>query len=253
MRLRFARLFSVAAFVALAGISRTGALAAEVPIPPAPAEWATDTAGFLKPETIGSLNTRLKAYQKATGHQILVYVAPTTGATPLEDWTVRAATKWKAGRKGLDDGLMLFVFSQDHKLRIEVGYGLESAMPDATAAEIIRNTITPGLKAGDPDAAITAGVGRILATVGGEPGGTTPPPEPVSQAQESGDSVLVYIFLILVFGLLIGVWTLRLFGFSHVYIGSGAGFARSGSFGGGGGGFSGGGGSFGGGGSSGSW
>src|ERR1700733_5071780 len=149
----------------------TAANAAEVAIPPSPAHWATDTAGFLKPQTVADLDARLRAYQAETGHQILVYVAPTTGTTPTEDWTVRAFARWKVGRKGLDDALILFVFPTDRKVRIEVGYGFEQTVPDATAARIIRDTITPKIRAGQPDEAVTAGVDEILAAVGGEASG----------------------------------------------------------------------------------
>jgi uncharacterized protein len=154
------------ALVMLVGLG-TAANGAEVAIPPSPAHWATDTTGFLNPQTVAALDARLRAYQSRTGHQVLVYVAPTTGSTPTEDWTVRAFARWKVGRKGLDDGLVLFVFPADRKLRIEVGYGLEQAVPDATAARIIRD-ITPKLKTGEPDAAVTAGIDEILGAVGGE-------------------------------------------------------------------------------------
>ncbi|MEA2719732.1 MAG: uncharacterized protein QOJ39_1596 [Candidatus Eremiobacteraeota bacterium] len=146
---------------------------AEVSIPPSPARWATDTSGFLKPQTVAALDARLRAYQSSTGHQVLVYVSPTTGATPTEDWTVRAFRRWKVGRKGMDDGLILFVFPTDRKVRIEVGYGLEQTVPDAIAARIIRDTITPKLRAGQPDEAVTAGVDALLGTIGGEARGTS--------------------------------------------------------------------------------
>ena len=154
------------ALLMLIGLGAT-ANGAEVAIPNSPAHWATDTSGFLKPETVVALDARLRAYENATGHQVLVYVAPTTGDTPTEDWTVRTFARWKVGRKGLDDGLILFMFRIDRKVRIEVGYGLEQTVPDATAARIIRDTIAPQLKAGHPDAAVTAGVDQILGTVGG--------------------------------------------------------------------------------------
>jgi uncharacterized protein len=161
-----------------------------VPIPASPTQWVTDTAGFLTAPTVGQLNARLRAYQHATGHQVLVYIAPTTGTTPLEDWTVRAFHAWKIGRKGLDDGLALFIFPSDRKLRIEVGYGLESTIPDAVAARIIRDTITPDIRAGHPDQAVTDGVGQILGTIGGEAprpaesAGTSATPE-----QSSSDTI----------------------------------------------------------------
>ena len=156
-------LFALLVLIALGA----AADAAEVSIPPPPAHWATDTTGFLAPQTVVALDARLRAYESSSGHQVLVYVAPTTGATPIEDWTVRAFARWKVGRKGLDDGLVLFVFPKDRTLRIEVGYGLEQTIPDATAARIIRD-ITPELKAGKPDAAVTAGIDEILAVLAGE-------------------------------------------------------------------------------------
>lgn len=170
----------LAGIAAFFGLSPSAAPCAEVPIPPAPTQWVTDTAGFLKTQTIEQLNARLRSYQHTTGHQVLVYVTPTTGQTPMEDWTVRAFHAWKVGRKGLDDGLILFVFPDDHKLRIEVGYGLESKVPDVVAARIIRDDITPDLHTNQPDRAVTAGVDRILETIGGEApraaesGGATP-------------------------------------------------------------------------------
>jgi uncharacterized protein len=252
----------VLALLMLIGVT-SAANGAEVAIPPPPAQWATDTAGFLKPQTVAALDARLRAYQRATGHQILVYVAPTTGAVPTEDWTVRAFARWKVGRKGLDDGLILFVFATDHKVRIEVGYGLEQIVPDAVAARIIR-TMTAKLRAGQPDDAVTAGVDGILGAVGGAAARGTAAPA-ASGLQPGSDPVGVAIGGILCLLLIGGVFILvarlprRSFFISGGRsIGHGAGgftFSSSGSSGGGfsGGGFSGGGGSSGGGGASGSW
>jgi uncharacterized protein len=188
------RLFSLLMLIALGG-----AASGTVAIPPSPAQWATDTAGFLQPQTVAELDARLRAYQSATGHQVLVYVAPTTGATPTEDWTVRAFQRWKVGRKGLDDGLILFVFPSDRKVRIEVGYGLEQSVPDAIAARIIRDRITPKIRAGQPDAAVTSGVDAVLGAIGGEPragggnasGSTGVAAGPGGKAQGAGDARLV--------------------------------------------------------------
>ena len=257
----------------------TAALGVESSIPPSPARWATDTAGFLKPQAVADLDARLRAYQSSTGHQVLVYVAPTTGATPTEDWTVRAFARWKVGRKGLDDGLILFVFSTDRKVRIEVGYGLEQTVTDATAARIIRDTITPKLRAGQPDAAVTAGVDEILGTIGGgnvqgksgdaqstvdqAPPRATPVPyasdagsNPIGEAL--GESVGVLIGLLIAIGIIVliaklpspkGPYISRRssgFGLGGFLVGSLLGGVS-------GGGFSGGGGMSGGGGATGSW
>jgi uncharacterized protein len=264
----------------------TAANAAEVPIPPSPAHWATDTTGFLAPQTVIALDARLRAYENRSGHQVLVYVAPTTGATPIEDWTVRAFARWKVGRKGLDDGLVLFVFPADRKLRIEVGYGLEQTVPDATAARIIRD-ITPKLKAGESDAAVTAGVDEILAAVGGEaraagnsavgksldgsPRRAVPDPVPVHADSGSsrfgeifGESIGILIGILIAVGIIVLIMKLpdppkgthissrnNGFGFFDLLNVVGSVASLAGGFSGGG--FSGGGGMSGGGGASGSW
>jgi uncharacterized protein len=146
--------------------SSTATGRAETAIPPPPNAWVTDTAALLSTQTVSDLNARLRQYERKTGHQILVYIAPTTGGVPIEDWAVRAFQQWKVGRKSLDDGLVLFIFSQDHTLRIEVGYGLESKVPDALASRIIRNTIAPELRAGQPDRGVTEGIDQILQLIG---------------------------------------------------------------------------------------
>ena len=139
-----------------------------------PTERVTDTARFLSEPTRQAVNVRLKAYEGATGHQVWVWVGKSTRVTPLEDWTVRAFQSWRVGRKGLDDGLVLFLFTEDHKARIEVGYGLEGQLPDALAARILRDAVLPRLKSGDPDGAAVEGVDKILTTLGGEQGNPTP-------------------------------------------------------------------------------
>lgn len=141
---------------------------AQTALPPPPQRWVTDAQAHLAPGTLEALDQRLSAYQDATGHQVLVWIGGSTGEVPLEDWAVRTFESWKVGRKGIDDGLVLFILAQDRKLRIEVGYGLEGQMPDALASRIIRETITPRLGAGDWDGAVSAGLDQILGTLGGE-------------------------------------------------------------------------------------
>jgi uncharacterized protein len=255
MRLR-ARLWFAALW--LIGLAVTVG-AAEVPIPPSPSRWATDTAGFLSPGALADLDSRLEAFQRTTGHQVLVYIAPTTGDTPTEDWTVRAFAAWKVGSKGLDDGLILFVFAQDKKVRIEVGYGLEGVVPDAIASRIIREVIVPRIEKGDPDGAVTAGVQALLGVVAPQAGGA--PGEDPSQRrlQESTGHLTSQVQSLslgqkIFFGLLLVGFLILLVthpGLAIYLLFSLLSGGRGG--GGGGGGFSGGGGSSGGGGASGSW
>jgi uncharacterized protein len=154
---------AIALFVLLAG----AAAHAETPIPPPPADWVTDRAQFLAPETVTELDGRLGAYAQQTGHQLLVYVDHTTGGVPIEDWAVKAFERWKVGRKGIDDGLVLFIFKDDHRLRIEVGYGLEDRIPDILASRIINDLMVPRIRAGDPDGAVRAGVDQLTRLAGG--------------------------------------------------------------------------------------
>jgi uncharacterized protein len=229
---------------------------AETPIPESPTQWVTDTANFLSPQTVSSLNARLSAYQRASGHQLIVYIAPTTGDAPIEDWAVRAFAKWKVGRKGLDDGLALFIMPQDRKLRIEVGYGLEPVVPDAIASRIINEVMVPRIQAGQRDEAVTAGVDSLIRVIGGD--STALPQEAPAPARRMSAAQAIFwgIVGILFLGFLITHPTLALFFLTSILSGGG-GRGRGGGFGWGGGGFGGGfgggGGRSGGGGASGSW
>ena len=107
-------------------------------------------------DAVRSLDSQLEAYERSSGHQLLVYIGKTTGGVPIEDWAVRAFQAWKVGRKGLDDGLALFIMADDRRLRIEVGYGLEGQVPDAMASRIINEVIVPRVQAGDRDGAVAS-------------------------------------------------------------------------------------------------
>jgi len=241
-----------ACVAALALLTAASARAAEVPIPAAPTAWVTDNASFLTQAEREQLDARLKQYEAQTGHQVIVWIGTTTGDTPLEDWTVRAFAKWKIGRKGLDDGAVLFVFSSDHKLRIEVGYGLEGSLTDARSSEIIRNTIVPKIRAGDNDGAIDSGVDEMIAAIAGQPGSSSASPE---SDRMNLYAVLFLSFVIFAIAIII-VSNPRIAGlllYTLASSRSSGGWGGGGFGGGGGGGFSGGGGSGGGGGASGSW
>ncbi len=243
------------------GLAAT-ALAKETPIPPSPTNWVTDNVGLLSPSTRDALNQRLANYNRATGHQVIVWIGATTGDATLEDWTIRAFSAWKVGRKGLDDGTALFMFAQDRKVRIEVGYGLEGQLTDAMASRIVRDNIVPRMRAGDPDAAVSDGVQGILATIGGEQGAASS-----QTASNLGEDIGAgaTIFGVIVLFIFVFVLAARRRWGGPFVIGSGwrgggyggffggGGFSGGGWGGGGGGGFSGGGGSGGGGGASGGW
>jgi uncharacterized protein len=226
--------------------------AAEAPIPAAPTRWVTDNAGFLSSAARRELDVRLQAFEAATGHQVIVWIGTSTGDTPTEDWTVRAFAKWKVGRKGLDDGLVLFVFKDDRKVRVEVGYGLEDKVPDALASRVIRDVIVPKIQAGDNDGALLDGTDALLRLIGGVEAGAagTASAQPRRESPPARQFSLGQIILFVILGigfiiLLITNPTLALYLLFSILSG--------GRGGGGGGGFSGGGGSSGGGGATGSW
>lgn len=237
-------------FLFLAAFAR----AAETPIPPAPTRWVTDTAGFTSAQGLRSLDTQLEAYEHSSGHQLLVYIGKTTGGVPIEDWAVRTFQSWKVGRKGLDDGLALFIMSEDRRLRIEVGYGLEAQVPDAMASRIVSEVIVPRVQAGDRDGAVAAGMDAVARTLAGQGLSDLP----VAQRGERvGGRRPLSIGQLIFFGI-VGLLFLVLLatnpGLAIYLLASILSGNRESSYGGGGsGGFGGGGGRSGGGGASGSW
>ncbi len=104
---------------------------AETPIPPAPEHWVTDRAGFLSTATAADLDARLADYARRTGHQVLVYIDHTTGGVPIEDWGVRAFERWRVGRRGIDDGLLLLVWDRKRRLLAVGGQLMLIRLPDS--------------------------------------------------------------------------------------------------------------------------
>lgn len=241
----------ISAFLVLAGFLVS---AQDLKIPPVPGRWVTDQAGLLSPDTVASLDARLAAFERETGHQVLVYVGGTTGGVSIEEWAVKAFEAWKVGRKGLDDGLVLFIMASDRKMRIEVGYGLEDRVPDIRAYQIINEILVPGFRSGSQDAAVSQAVTSLLSLISGRDEGTVPAGRSPASGLRRGRSVVNSVFgiiavLVLLF-LFITHPSLALWLLINIISGGRGG---GGGWGGGGGGFSGGGGRSGGGGASGSW
>ncbi|MCX6568368.1 MAG: TPM domain-containing protein [Candidatus Aminicenantes bacterium] len=236
-------------FLVLAGCLSISLVLAQAKIPPAPDRWATDGAGFLSRQAVAALDARLEDFERQTGHQVLVYVGRTLGAgAVLEDWAVKTFEAWKVGRRGLDDGLVLFIMAEDRKVRIEVGYGLEDRVPDIRAFRVINDILVPGFQAGRQDEAVSAAVSTLLGYITGgtapadergRPSGAAPRAKSIVNMIFIGLGVLVFL-VILITNPSLAIWLL-------ISVLSG------GRGGGGGGGFGGGGGRSGGGGASGSW
>jgi uncharacterized protein len=230
--------------------------AAEV-IPPAPAQYFNDYAQVVSANTAAQLNQTLENFERESSDQILVTVFPKMQSdSSVEDYTVRVARAWKVGQKLKNNGSVLFVFVQDHKMFLQAGYGLEGVLPDALCKRIIDEQISPRFKAGDFNGGLTAGVQSIIAAVKGEYKGTgTTVAESRGQPSQSNSPILTLIFI--AFIVLVVLFSRRgrfgSRGGGWIITGGGGGGWSGGGGGGGGSGFSGGGGSFGGGGAGGSW
>jgi uncharacterized protein len=140
-----------------------------ISVPPKPATYVTDKQGVLNAARVHVLNEKLAQFERDTSNQILVYVdrsLPTD--TTIEQFANDAMHQWGVGQKGKDNGAVLFLFTGDRKMRIEVGYGLEGVLTDAKSREITSTIIKPRLKASDYDGAVEQGVDGMLAVVRGE-------------------------------------------------------------------------------------
>ena len=243
-------------------VASFAARAAET-IPPAPPNHFNDYAGVVRADTARQLDAELTQFERDTSNQLLVAVYPhMQSGSSIEDYTVRVAQAWRVGLKDRKNGAVLFIFSNDHKLFIQVGYGLEGALPDALCKQIIENEITPHLRSGDFSGGVTAGVHALIAAAKGEYRGTGRTVADGNRGGGTGFPILAlfpFLLLLLVFSRFARRNTLYgRRGYITPWIGTGGwgGGGSSGGWGGGGGGggsFSGGGGSFGGGGAGGSW
>jgi len=263
----------------------SGFVQAEVPVPPLKAR-VTDLTGTLTAEQQAGIESRLAAFEQKKGSQIALLIVPTTQPEDIAQYSIRVVEQWKLGRKGVDDGVLVLLARNDRTVRIEVGYGLEGALNDATCKRIIEEFIVPKFKQGDFYGGLNAGLDRITGVIEGE-ALPAPAPRTASGIDKLGQYFPVLFFVVMItggllramFGEFVGgvinggligtiVWLLGagmifalVLGVIAFIItlggagGTGGGFGRGGGGGGfsSGGGFSGGGGGFGGGGASGRW
>ena len=153
-----------------------------VPVPPLQARL-TDLTGTLTAEQQSGLEQSLRAFETRKGTQIAVLIVPTTKPEEIEQFALRVVEQWKLGRKKVDDGALLLIAKVDRTLRIEVGYGIEGALNDATAKRIVSEVIAPRLKEGDYFGGVRAGVDQLIRVVDGEP---LPAPKPGAGGSQRG-------------------------------------------------------------------
>jgi uncharacterized protein len=141
---------------------------ADVAVPPLTGR-VMDLTGTLSGGAVSSIEAKLADLEARKGSQVAVLIVPTTQPEEIEQYGIRVEDAWKLGRKGVDDGAYLIVAKNDRRVRIEVGYGLEGALPDAIASRIVAETITPHFKQGDFDGGVQAGVDQMISVINGEP------------------------------------------------------------------------------------
>jgi uncharacterized protein len=227
-------------------------------------QYVTDETGTLNTSEISALSQKLKSYDNNTSTQIVVYMVNSLEGESLEDVTNQIAQKNKIGRKGKDNGALLFIVKSDKKIRIEVGYGLEGSLTDAISSQIIRNEIAPSFRNNNFYEGINKGVDAIISVTKGEYKADKKSSKNFDGVTCLGMPIMILIvFGIIFFSIFMSIIR-RMFGFGRSMYTRGnkwSNWSGGGGFFGGGGsgsdsgfsGFSGGGGSFGGGGASGGW
>jgi len=248
--------FAVVAILA----SAICANAAEI-IPPKPDRYFNDYAGVVSRGVVERLNAQLAQFERDTSDQVVVAVyQKMQSESSIEDYAQRIAQTWQVGQKDKRNGVVLLVFLDDRKASIQVGYGLEGALPDITAYDIRERHMNPHFRKGDYEGGLSEAVDLICKAIRGEYKGSGRANAESRSGNGGTAGLLVFLFVLVIF--LLAVRASRRFG-GYRYTGGGGPFISgnwgsgggwsSGSSGGGFGSFSSGGGSFGGGGSSGSW
>jgi uncharacterized protein len=221
-----------------------------------------DNAHALSPATVSDLTAKLAALEAKTGDQLVVVTLPTLNGYDIQDYGYQLGRAWQIGQKGKNNGVLLIVVPSEHKVRIEVGYGLEPVLTDTLSSVILQDQVLPKFRSGDYNGGVAAGVDAIIGQL------TTDPQTAQANVAQAAQAAAPHVNPIgLIFGLIIMFVVFAALFRRHGVGGGGMGWllpmmilsssSRGGGWGGGGwsggGGFSGGGGSFGGGGASGSW
>jgi uncharacterized protein len=258
-----------AALLAVFALTFATVAFAAVPKFPALTGRVVDDAHILSPATVQKLDGELAGLEQQTGHQLVVATVPDLQGFEIEDYGYQLGRAWQLGKKGVNDGAILLVAPKEHKVRIEVGYGLEPVLTDALTSLILQRQVLPQFKQGQMEAGVVAGAAALIGQLSlpdeqAKANVAQAAEQPAAQPQEHNGvrpHIPVFLILLIVFWVISGLLRAGGRGFGGAWWllpfflggGRGGGWGGGGFGGGGGGGFSGGGGSFGGGGSSGSW
>lgn len=189
MMRRWLRLWMV---LAIAMLSPWPLHADDLPAVPTLARHVTDLTGTMTSQQVDQLDTQLTNLEKQKGAQLVVLMVGTTQPDDFEDYSLRVAEQNKLGRKGVDDGVLLLIAKDDRRVRIEVGYGLEGAIPDAAAARIIREYLAPKFRVNDYAGGINDAVSALTLLINGEP---LPPPVRGNEVEHRGTNMQGLFFL----------------------------------------------------------
>ena len=242
----FARAFAAALF---AFTVAAGAAEAAPSFPPLTGR-VVDDAGILSQAAQDKLTALLAEHEKQTGNQVVVATVKSLQGYDIQDYGVQLGRAWRIGQLGKNNGVVIVVAPNEHKVGIETGYGMEGDLTDAQSKLIIENAMLPFFKKGDYDSGVLAGTVQVLQALGGKPTGVESIRQP--ERQSGGHGGIPIFIIIIILWVVFGRFFWPLFFLGGIFGGGRGGGFGGGSFGGGGG-FSGGGGSFGGGGASGSW
>ena len=249
----------IAGFVLAIGLAFAFPATAALTFPPLTGR-VVDDAHVLSPATQADLTAKLAALEQKNGDQLVVVTLPSLQGQEIEDYGYQLGRAWGIGEKGKNNGALFIIAPSEHKVRIEVGYGLEPVLTDALSSVILQTAVLPKFRTGDVEGGVVAGTDAIIDQLGLDPATAKAKAQAADSRPVQTAHPIPVIFILLIIFFVIsavfrrgggGLWALP-----FLFMGGGGGFRGGGGDdfgGGGGGGFSGGGGSFGGGGSSGSW
>ena len=184
----------------------SGSLRAELVAVPALQQRVTDLTQTLTSEQQSQLEAKLAAFEQQKGSQIAVLIVPTTQPEAIEQYSIRVVDVWKLGREKQDDGVLVLVAKDDRKMRIEVGYGLEGAIPDLIAKRIVTEIMVPSFRQGDFYRGIDNAVEQIVKLISGE---QLPAPP---QSQPSGGKLWDMLYVVLIAAFVVGGMLRAIFG-----------------------------------------
>jgi len=184
----------------------SGSLRAELVAVPALQHRVTDLTQTLSAEQQSQLEAKLAAFEQQKGSQIAVLIVPTTQPEAIEQYSIRVVDSWKLGREKQDDGVLVLVAKNDRKMRIEVGYGLEGAIPDLIAKRIVTEIMVPSFRQGDFYGGINHAIEQIIKLIAGE---QLPAPQ---QSSPNGDRFMSVLYVVLIAAFVVGGILRAIFG-----------------------------------------